>query len=372
MKITALLCVSVVLAGIYEYIHRKRTAGDKRPGLAAAEQIFFWILTVMLVMFNITRTRFNDTYFYLHSFDLSPSLDEVSSISMIPGDNPVFNFIQIIIRTLTDEGQWLLIVFGTATIVLYMLFFKKYAKYFTFTVFLFIAMECYIFTLAAIKQVFATALCLWAVHFALKRQWIPYAVLIVLGAEAHTFSLIFLLVPLFMVKPWTVRSYISLSVSMAFCLTFNLFADAVAVLMEVTQEGYTVTEIAGGGVNIFRILAFAVPPLLSLIFYNDIYENADDADCLFSNITLLTFCILAVGAFGDANLFARLAAYFTPIVVTVLPVMLMRIKQRVKYFLTYGCVTGFFVFFYYGHFIAQSYDTELAQLGLGEFFRLIF
>ena len=85
------------------------------------------------------------------------------------------------------------------------------------------------------------------------------------------------------------------------------------------------------------------------------------------NLAMIHALIMFVGLFGTANYFARLANYFLPAHVVVLPWMLNKIYYRHRAFLKTSCVIGYTGYFMYDNLIRHRFDDAFNQIGLFDY-----
>ena len=122
------------------------------------------------------------------------------------------------------------------------------------------------------------------------------------------------------------------------------------------------TSFVGEGVNIFRVLVCFVPLFLSVLYSRKLFGQTTRTDNILFNMSMLNALIMFVGLFGTANYFARLANYFLPAQVVVLPWILKKIGGRDGQILTLLCIIGFAGYFMYGNMVQHVFDEKFAQI----------
>lgn len=359
--------VALALSGISDYINmRRRQRGDERK-----EWIFVFALIAFLSIYGGLRTKFNDTGAYIHMFDLLRK-DSFIGSSIDIGANPGFYALNVLFKRISENYHLMILAYTTFIQACFILFFRKYSKSLTLSVLIYIMSGAFVFTLAAIKQCLATALCLIATHFAIQRKYVFFVLFILIAVTIHPYAVLYLAVPLFLSKPWKTKTYLLLIVAAAVGFMFTEFLDVVLDLTQAIGEEYTEETLSGDGVNAIRVLVYAVPVVLSFAFRKDLYEDSSSEDNLMSNMTVLCFSLMFVALFGTANMFARLANYFNVFMMLSLPWMLMKLKTKFKPVLIYACGFFYTLYFYYAHYINIDFNAIFGRITLPEFIGQIF
>lgn len=369
-KLWILLAVSLVLAWLID----NQDKALRSRGVERRERLFTTLLTVVLVFFCGLRIWGNDTGTYLEIYEhLTPTLGNISE-RHIPEFATGFGFFFLtsLLKTLGFSSQDYLLFYAAITVPLYVLFVRRYSKSMVFGVFLMFTTGFYTFSLAAIKQCVATGLCLLAVTAALERKWVRFFLLIGTATLFHPYSIIYLLVPLLMFRPWTFRTLLYVA---AFVAAGFLLESLLGVVLDVTDmmgANYDETSFVGEGVNIFRVAVSLVPLLLAAAYGKPLFQYSDRKENLMFNMAMVNGLIMFVGLFGTANYFARLANYFLPAQIIVLPWIIGRTDPRDRLALKPLCVLGYLGYFIYENAIVRPFDTNYAHMTLWEYLASFF
>lgn len=354
-KLWILLAICLALAWIIDNRDRDlRHRGSRRQ-----ERFVTWILILVLGFFCGLRTWGNDTRTYLDIYEyLTPVWSEIT-----PANTPEFSsgrgffYVSSVLKTLGFSSQDYLMFFAFATVIPYVLFVRRHSRSMVFGVFLMFTTGFYTFSLAAMKQCMATGICLMAVDFALERKWIRYCLMIVLAMLFHPYAVIYLLVPFMMFKPWTPRTFLYMGIFIASGFYLDTLIGTVLDITDMMGATYTEESFTGEGVNLFRVAVSFVPLVLAALYGKSLFRNSTREDDLMFNLAMLNALIMFVGIFGTANYFARLANYFLPAQVIVLPWILGKAHPRDKAWLIPACVVGYLGYFYYENAIIRPFDT---------------
>lgn len=332
------------------------------------EHFCYVVMVIILIIFAGMRTRYNDTRTYVETYELFPVY--LDKIVWSLGDNPGFVFVMGVLQKLGASSQTFLLFFSALTLGIYFWFFKKYSNNILFTVFLFLVFAGFTFTLAAIKQCMAVAFCLVAVDRALKKKWVPFVLWILLASTFHPYSLMYLVVPYLICKPWCKRTYWTVLV---FALAGILLEILLGTLLDITSmlgEEYDASSFVGEGVNPFRLIVVSVPLIISFLARNYIAkmdEKQETAYFLFVNLAILNAEIMFVALFGTANYFARLANYFAVFQALSIPWLLRFFDKKSRSILTVIAVFSYLFFFYYENALNFNFSRDFDRITLIEY-----
>lgn len=332
--------------------------------------ILYVIMAVIMVCFVGLRTSYNDTFTYVYAYGLiekgtNPFTAAGNWLEI--GDNPGFNFVNAILVNHGFSSQSFLMFYAVITVGIYLWFIHKYTTNIWFSIFLFITMGCYTFTLAAIKQCFAVAIALVAVDFALKKKWIPFVLFVLIATLFHPYALMFFIVPFMTFRPWSGRGYFLVALFLGIGFSLQQLLGTLVNITTLLGEEYDAASFTGEGVNPFRLAVCAVPMVLSFLGRKIVAEEATKADKLIINLSVLNVEIMFVGLFGTANYFARLANYFLIFQTLSIP-WLMRIFTRRSSRLVIGLAVVFYIlYFYYANGINQPFDAYFNRITIFEY-----
>ena len=340
------------------------------------EYLFYTILTVFLILFIGLRTNYNDTSTYVYAYEHNYSsgmsiIDSFNKQDWIKiGLNPGYEFLMNILKHYGVSSQGMLMFFAVFTVPVYVWFIRKYTNNLVFSMFLFFVVGSYLFCLAGIKQTFAMAILLIGTDREIRKKHISFVVLVLLACTIHAYSWLYFIVPFMRFKPWSVRTYISLVIFgiIGVSIAFNL--GGLLSITGIIGDEYTVEEMSGNGVNIFRLGVTLVPTVLSLILKDKIEESRyDDINCIMVNLSILHAELMFIALFGAANYFARLANYFQMFAIISIPWLLQFVGNKYKKVLIIASVILYLIYFYYGNVYAniRPFDEEYSKIPISEF-----
>lgn len=369
-KLLPITLLSVVLAMLSHAFSEKDLRNHK---YIYKERIFWGLLAIAMIVFASSRIHYNDTDTYIYAYQaLSHSSLNFSSISWKIGDNPGFNLLNMVLAYCKVSSQLFLTIYAAITIGIYLWFIRKYTNNLWLSVFLFIVLGCFDFSMAAIKQCTAVAFSLVGVDRALQKKWILFVFWVGLGTLFHPYALMYLLTPFLMFPPWSIKTYCMLVV---FALAGILLQPLIGSVVDITTMmgvEYDVAELSGNGVNPFRLAVVSVPAFLAFVERKHISAKGGKEHYLIINFAMLNAEIMFVALFGTANYFARLANYFLIFQSLALPWLFTHFDVRSRKLLIAAAVGCYFVYFYYANAISQVFDQEFFRITVSEYLKAIF
>lgn len=362
---------SIVLALVSHYFSQFDPLHDR---YVYKERFFFLVMAVAMVLFAGLRTDYNDTFNYRYIYSLIPSdISLTEGINWLEiGENPGFAFTNRLMAKVGFSSQSYLMFYAAVTLGIYLWFLRKYTCNLPFTVFLFVTFCGYTFTLAAIKQCMAMALCLVATDRAIRKKYISFVLWVLFAMLYHPYALMYFVVPFLMFRPWSMMTVVMLGIFGAAGLVMENLLGTILNVTDMLGESYDATSFTGEGVNPFRLAAIMVPILVSFLTRSQIEEENDRVQNLMVNLSMLNGEIMFVALFGTANYFARLANYFITFQALAMPWLLTHFNRRSKRLATICAVSCYTLFFVYTNVFHDSFDYHFHSITLWEYLNSLF
>lgn len=369
-KLIPITLFSIIMAILSHYRCTYDTMNNR---YIRKERVFFSIMAVAMILFVGLRTGYNDTGTYLNAYKgIKPDVGILEGIEWTDiGGNPGFVVTNRILVHLGAAPQTFLMVYAIATVGIYLWFIRKYTCNLPLSIFMLITFAGYTFTLAAIKQCMAMALCLVATDRAINKKYLSFLVFVLLGSLYHPYALMYLAVPFLTFRPWGFRTAVMLG---AFALAGIFLQSLLGGLLSITDmmgEEYDAASFQGEGVNPFRLMAVSVPVILSFLARDSIAREEDKKQYLILNLTMLNAEIMFVALFGTANYFARLANYFLPFQAITIPWLFTHFDSRSKRFITIAAVVCYLFFFIYSFSIVETFDWAYYSISFGDYLEML-
>ena len=369
-----LIPITVVAIVLSILSHRASEYDPIRCRYGRQERLWFGIMAVAMVLFCGLRTEYNDTGTYQFIYNSIPK--DVSLWEGIDwlkvGENPGFAFTNRVLVHLGFSTQSYLMFYAAITVCLNLWFFRKYSCNLPITIFLFIAFAGYIFTLAAIKQCMAMALCLLATDRALRKKYFSFVFWVLLATTYHPYALMYLIVPFLMFRPWSIWTIIMLIIFAIVGVAMQSMLGTVLDITDMLGENFDEASFSGEGINPFRLAVTAVPLLLSFLTRRVIENENNRTQNLILNLTILNAEIMFVALFGTANYFGRLANYFLPFQAIALPWLFTHLEPRSKRLMTHTAIGCYTLFLVYSQVIHESFDYHFDSISLWDYLKSLF
>ena len=344
--------------GVKKYIRRNK--------------FFYAMMVAVMAIFVGLRTSGNDTGTYRTIYEALPN--DVTAFSDIDWKNlasaPGHEFICACLKNIGASTQDYLMLFAIASIGIYLWFIRKYTNNLTLSVYYFITMGVYTFSMAAVKQTIAVAILLIATDCAVEKKYLRFILFVLLAELFHPYAFVYLIVPLMFFTPWTRRTYVLLGGTVVISLLLSRLMGGILAMTDAIGGSYSSTEFSGEGVNIFRVLAVWIPVILSYWMRKRIQKNSTRIGNMIINLTMINAVIMFIGLFGTANYFARLANYFLIFQALALPLIFCYFSNSNKKFLKISSVVCYFFFFYYEQVIVYgAFDSRFNFITFFDYLR---
>ena len=342
------------------------------------ERFFYGIMAVVLIVFAGLRTGYNDTDTYRHMYNtVVKNIDTYSSLTdgiewLKIGENPGFYFVMRVMAKLNFSTQSYIMVFSIFYVSVNLWFFKKYSCNIWMSILVYIAFAGYVFSLAAIKQCTAMALCLLATDRAINKKYIQFVIFVLLGSLFHAYSLMYLIVPFLFFRPWSSYTVVMLIVFGAVGLGMQTLVGTLLNVTDMMGESYDASSFVGEGVHPMRLLVTAVPLFISVLTTEQIRKHNERDQYVIVNLTMLNAEIMFVALFGTANYFARLANYFLPFQAVSIPWLLKHYDDRGESAIGTLAVCGYTAFFIYNYAIHENFDANFYSITIWEYLQALF
>ena len=366
-KLWYLLAVSMALSFLTSY--HDRMLLSRYPDGKHRDRLFTAALILFLGVYCGLRTWYNDTVTYKQIYDyLTPTLQNFvrdNTYNFAQGIG--FAFVNSALKTIGFSTQDYLMFYALITTFCYVRFVRKYSDNFPLGVFLMFTTGFYTFAFAAIKQCMATAICLVALDALFEKKRLKYILLVALASLFHPYAIIYFLLLFMDFRPLTWKTYFFIAAFIIVGFSLNSLIGTILDVTDMMGANYDAESFVGEGVNIFRVLVCFVPVAMMFLFGRKMFVGTNRQENIIFNMAMLNALIMFVGLFGTANYFARLANYFLPAQVIVLPWMFRRIKDPDRQILTIFCIAGYLGYFMYGNLIQSVFDNCFSKITLWQY-----
>lgn len=369
IKLLVLLAASLALA----YLSEQKTRADRAVGYrySSGTDWAYVGLVVILTLFAGLRTNYNDTANYISAYGQAPVFSQwiEDPENLNPFKNPLFFCFQSLLKSVTNDPQWLIFLTSLITQWCLVRFFKRYSEHFCFSIFIYFTLGTFIFSLAALKQVLGMAIVTLAFPYLEKKKWVPYYLIVFIAMMVHTYSIAFAVLPLFQIRPWRLFTYLFIAITAVLMMNFE---SAITAFMEQANDlGKTLADYEvfdDHTINLFRLAVYAVPPVVSLAFQKWVLYGSDRMDHVLIHMSIISLAFMVMGTQAGANMFARMATYFELGTICILPTMLKKtFDERSFRLITAAACVCFLGFFVYANAINIDFGQEYRSVSLWQF-----
>lgn len=369
-KLLPIITFALLMAVFSECVSKYRLDSLGEKVYVKKDAWFYYAMALGMAIFVGLRTAGNDTYTYRQIYEninLKKSvLSNVQwrSLSTAPGHS----LLSSVLKHLGASTQDYIMICALFTVIVYLWFIRKYTNNIWLSIFYFITMGVYTFSMAAIKQTLSVAILLIATDKAIEKKWIQFFFFVCLAELFHPFAFIYMIVPFLFFVPWGKRTYLLFIGTIGIAASLSSLIGNIMMVTDALGANYSDTEFIGEGVNIFRVLVVWIPVILSFFGREYIRKSDDRALNLIINASTVNALIMFVGLFGTANYFARLANYFLIFQTLSLPWVLRIFEKKSRQFVFGASVVCYLSYFYYQCVLANgAFDTVYKFMSLGKY-----
>ena len=338
---------------------------------SAANYIPYILLILTLTMPVAMRRTFNDTSTYIRNFYAAKPLSVLlNSGTLHILRNPLFQIYEALIRSFTSNESVFFTISALFVQYSYVRFIRRHSPSLLMGIGLYLFLGTYVFSLAAMKQTIAMAVLLYAVEALMERRNRRFYLLVFVAMLFHTYSLMFVILPLFTVKPWSARTFLLLAGILFIMANFNTVLEGFIELANESGKNVSSEEIIGAtAINPIRVAVYAVPSVFALVFRRYIFVGEGDREHnILVNMAFLTVAIMSVGLVNAANMFARMGQYFEFGIICSLPWMISKpfekSSERLISMIAIVCFAGFFC---YANLVQIYFDDHYGRYTLMQF-----
>lgn len=322
------------------------------------------VVIAALVLFAGLRIDYNDTYNYWAAFFSETATPQEVLANWDWTDNPAMELYKAIVRQFSTDKTALILLPSVFTEFSILRFLKKYSIEFEFSVFLFFTLGMFCFTMGAMKQSVAIGILTFALEALDNKKYIKFFFFVFIAFLFHTYAIVLIVAPFLVRKPWSAFTWFMAIGAVIIFMNLESILGSVIDAAESTGKKIYEDEILGGtGSNIFRILVYAVPPVISFIFRKKLFEDSKPFENVMVHLSILSFSCMAYGLVVSGNEADRLATYFEIGTLVCIPWMLKKAFDKETHKTVKGCAcAAYFIFFVYKFYFSENFDSTYRSI----------
>lgn len=321
--LTALLTIGLaaavrVLPAVEGTGHRGENTGISRRQAVNGLCLF----CIFMVLFGVSACRMNVGNDYAKYVEFM-HLIACDAYSYVPTEVG-FNALVTVLYELTGGENFLLVfaVFAFATLWLFLKAMYEQSDSFGWSFFLFMAFGLYFSTFNTVRYYLALGLALYSVKYVLRREWVRFILLVLLGAAFHKSMLV--VIPLYFLAGLAWKKW-QLALMALFCSTFFFLQDFYLRAVVFLYPSYEDTEYLEGGVSWFNILRCTGVLVLSLLYYKQaVAGSRRNRFYFFCNLGALVLYVCC----SFLPIITRIGYYLNVTQILFIPAILGRIEDR--------------------------------------------
>ena len=338
IRVFVLLLVSIFLASLYNNktpIQEQQFGNTTTQSYSSGMNFAFLLLLIILVLFSGLRTQMNDTITYAATF-LSDSATPAGfgtlfSVDWNLGSHPLFLIFQRLVKTVFgSNSQWFILCHAIIVVSSYLLFLRKYSYNFFWSVFTLLAFTVYAFSMAAMKQVMAIAVGIWAIPLLLQKRYVKGIIILIFAMLFHPYVFILFVCAFLSDGVWTKKTWMIIIVSVLGFFAFSKFVNMASDVAEYLGKEYQYENLTASGVSFARVIAYGIIPIFSFLTRNRINEQNDPMLNMAVNGTIVSFGFMLIASNGGAVLLGRISGYFNVFTCLAVPFILESLSEEYK------------------------------------------
>lgn len=314
------------------------------------------ILAIPYVIWAGWRTNFyGDTFMYRDTFNNMPTgLANLGAYLATRPKGKGFVVLEYLIKTLiSDDSAIFFLIIAAIQVYLLARIYRKYSENYWLSMFLFVASTDYIAWMHnGMRQFLAVTIIFAAFPLLLRRQYLLMVLVVLFASLFHTSALVFLPF-IFLVngKAWNFRTMLFI---LGLVISIYFLDSVTGFITDAMEDTIYEGDIMffdrdfDNGTNIFRVLFYAVPTVLSLAFRKQVEEADDPLINLCVNLSVVSTGFYVFSAFTSGIIVGRLPIYFSLTNYILIPWLIQKLFDSGSALLIEGgFVAVYSLFFYY-------------------------
>lgn len=295
---------------------------------------------------------FGDTAMYRSTFLSTPtSLSNLGEFLSQQSKDRGYALFRILFSSIVSHSD-IVFFLVVAAIQLYCLVrvYRKYSENYWLSMFLFVASTDYLSWMHnGMRQFLAATIIFAALPLLIQKRYLPLILVILLASQIHLTALLFL--PFVFIvngKAWNARTILFIGMVLAAVFFLEEVTGFITEAMEDTAyEGNIEIFENDDGTNIFRVLFYSIPAILSLVFRRRIEEADDPSINVCVNLSVVAAGIYLFSYFTSGILIGRIPIYFSLANYILIPWLIKELFTPESGLLVEGGFLGVYVAFFY-------------------------
>ena len=357
------ILIWVILLGfVYKFKEQKdRNYGGTLTLNRGLNNIAYCIMLVLPIVLSATfRTTFGDQGYKIDYRIINWSFHDLVEIIKSGAKGPGYQIL-VYLGTKIFGNNAEVFFFVVAVFQMYSIIklYRKYSSDLWLGIFIFVATSDYLSWMQnGIRQFIAVTWILLFSDWIFEKEYLKICIVILLAGTIHTSAL--LMIPIVFIIQGKAFNRKTILVSIMVILLLANLGQAIPIVNELLSE----TEYSGAitdwktsnnnGVNIFRVLVYSVPTILSLFKWRIIRKHDDNVLNILCNMSVVVTLLYIIGMFTSGIYVGRLPIYCTLYTNGVLLPWLINnvFESKIRNLLYAAMIPCYCIFYYYQtHFV---------------------
>lgn len=314
-----------------------------------------FIIFLPVIIWAGFRGNFADTSSYLKAFHEMPTVfSEIPQYMETISKDKGFFFTSAILKRFIGENDELylfLIALIQAGMLIHV--YRKYSTNYLISFFLFIASTDYLsWMFNGIRQFVAVTITFAAFEFILNKKYVPAIIVVLIASLFHQSAL--LVIPFIFIvqgKAWNKKTLAFMAAVMVVVMFVGRFTNIMDTALADTQYENVVSDwqdFNDDGTNVFRVLVYSVPALLSISGIRYTKEANDPVINICTNMSIISAGFYLISMVTSGIFIGRLPIYFSLYGYILLPWelehMFTRRSGRIVYIIMIVAYLGFYAY----------------------------
>ncbi|KPL57769.1 EpsG family protein [Rossellomorea vietnamensis] len=351
------LWINLFLVFIFAFFGRYSTAVNGATTFPVSIKphkllVFGSLLSIVLV--SGLRSNIGDTYFYMHSYNIS----QFTWDSVISQHDIGFGILQMMLKNyISMDPQILIFTTALITNLLIVSVLYKYSRMLEMSLYVYITGGLYLVSMNGIRQLLAASIIFTATKYLIDGNWPKYFLIVIIASFFHQSALI--LFPIYFLvrsKAWSKSTSVLIILALIIVVGFDQFSSILFTAIEDTQYGHY-KDFAEGGANILRVAVELVPIIIAYLGRDKLREIFPDSDVIV-NMALLGLVFMLIST--QNWIFARFSIYFSLYQLILISWIIKVFKKKDRKIIYLGIVSCYFLYYFYENVISLNilYESD--------------
>ena len=295
--------------------------------------MLIYLAGTVFILFSGLRNSYNDTGTYIQEYKYFTNTNiKIEPLKLLKESYYGFYVYRSIIKMIFKANyHWYFMITAIIVNVVYMKEFAKHAVHMELVMICYIILDPYMLSNAAVKQILAMAIAIFAVEALLKNKYKLFYIYLILAYTFHPYILVLLIVPFLKGDVWSKKMCTIFIISI---FASMLFAKLIGIFLQLTEsigKNYEMSEMLDHTINPIRVVADFGPVVLSYIYKEKINEKGNDFYKLAINMYVMFAILSFASLFGNPIYIHRTGQYFALFTPLIVPWILMECIPKNRY-----------------------------------------